>query len=444
MSGDKKNESSNNRVSISVIIPVYNSAVYLNRTIRCLQEQFFGEIEIIFVNDFSTDNSANIIQHFMKNDERIKLIQNSQHQGAGVCRNSGLKMAIGEYVIFLDSDDYFYPNMFEIAYKRAKQEDADVVVFGREIVDMTLSADEYGILPIKYDVYENRVVCGDDVRISDYSQGAFVPWNKLVRKQLIIENNICFQDLPSNNDIFYSFAVITTAKKIVYVNNVLIRYYKNLPQSLTLERIKKNYLPEAIAKCIEYTQNNLFMSRRYKGVNQYLLKIIKREIASGECDEITEKVRRLIENQNVVLWINNCIKEKIFKNEDIIFLQALRLNQIEGNMTVDKLEALGLARFIEKMHGSNKKVALWGCGRRGKRWLELIEKNKIKIDYVIDENTDMQGEIINGFIVHSYESVKGDIDVILLMIADSVISEQIKEIAKDKAIFEEGEWLENA
>lgn len=178
-------------------------------------------------------------------------------------------------------------------------------------------------------------------------------------------------------------------------------------------------------------------------VNRYLLKVIKRDIASGEKAEIADKVERLIKHQDTMIWIDNCIRDKVFNKEDTIFLQALKLNHIEDDMTVEKLEALGLSRFIEKLHSSNRKVALWGCGRRGRRWLELIERNKVDIDYVIDENINIQGKMVNGFVVRSYESVKDDIDVILLMIANPAIVLEIKGLAKERIILEEGEWGEN-
>ena len=75
----------NNKVKVSVIIPVYNSSMYLKRTIHCLQEQFFREIEIIFVDDFSTDNSVDIILQFIRTDKRMKIIKNNRHRGAGIC-----------------------------------------------------------------------------------------------------------------------------------------------------------------------------------------------------------------------------------------------------------------------------------------------------------------------------------------------------------------------
>lgn len=424
---------------ISVIIPVYNSGTYLKRTIRCLQEQFFSTIEIIFVDDFSTDNSVNIILQSMETDQRIKLIKNDRHQGAGICRNCGLKVARGEYAIFLDADDYFYPNMLEVTYRYARQEKADVVVFGREVVDMSKSADEDGILSIKYDLYGNRVINGDDVTVKDYNQAAFIPWNKLVRKQFLTDHNISFQDLPANNDVYYSFSVMISAEKIVYVDNILIRYYKNLPQSLTRGRSHKNYLPEAITNCILYARNFAEL-RKYKTISEYLLKIIKREIATGTNDEITDKVCRLIKNQDVTGWIDDCIENKTFNHIDILFLQALKCNEINDKMSAETWEAIKLSRLIEKVHSSNKKIALWGCGRRGKKWLELMKHNRINIDYVIDENLSMQGEKIYGFLVQNYETVKDDIDVIFLAIANTTIISEIKQRVKQQIVLEEGEW----
>ncbi len=424
---------------ISVIIPVYNSGTYLKRTIRCLQGQFFSTIEIIFVDDCSTDNSVNIILQSMKTDQRIKLIKNDRHQGAGICRNCGLKVARGEYAIFLDADDYFYPNMLEVTYRCARQEKADVVVFGREVVDMSKSADEDGILSIKYDLYGNRVINGDDVTVKDYNQAAFIPWNKLVRKQFLTDHNISFQDLPANNDIYYSFSVMISAEKIVYVDNILIRYYRNLPQSLTRGRSHKNYLPEAIANCILYAHNFAGL-RKYKTISEYLLKIIKREIATGTNDEITDKVCRLINNQDVTGWIDDCIENKTFNHIDTLFLQALKCNEINDKMSAETWEAIKLSRLIEKVHSSNKKIALWGCGRRGKKWLELMKHNRINIDYVIDEKLSMQGEKIYGFSVQNYETVKDDIDVIFLAIANTTIISEIKQRVKQQIVLEEGEW----
>lgn len=433
----------NNKVKVSVIIPVYNSSMYLKRTIHCLQEQFFREIEIIFVDDFSTDNSVDIILQFIRTDKRMKIIKNNRHHGAGVCRNRGLKAAVGEYVIFLDSDDYFYPNMLEITYRCARQEKADVVVFGREVVDMAKPVDEDGIASVKYDSYGNRVVIGEDAVVKDYNQAAFIPWNKLVRRQFLSDHNIWFQDLPANNDIYYSFSVMTSAGKIIYIDSILIRYYKNLPQSLTLGRRYKNYLPEAIANCIVFAQKHFYASNKYKMINEYLLKIIKREITSGEDCEITDKINRLIENKNVMFWIDDCIKNKVFKYEDNLFMQALKYNQINDNMSAEKWEAFRLSGFIEKVHSSNKKIALWGCGRHGRRWLELMKQYKIKIDYVIDENTSMHGETVYGFPVQNYETVKNDIDVIFLTIANTMIISEIRQKVKQQIVLEEGEWEVN-
>lgn len=427
-------------VKVSVIIPVYNSSGYLNRTIHCLQEQFFKKFEVIFVDDFSIDDSVSIIQQYMNEDKRIKLIQNHTHRSAGFCRNCGLEIATGEYVIFLDSDDYYYPNLLEIAYQRAKQENADVAVFGRELVDMRVPVDKYEIPLIRCDSYGNRVVYGDSAVVGDYISVSLVPWNKLVRRQFIIDNDIHFQDLVSNNDVYYSVAVMISAEKIVYINSILIRYCNGMPGSLTSGRKKKNYMPEAIAECITYAKSRFEQSVRYRTINEYLLRLIKNEIVSEkEGEKQDKKIERFRMFKESIDWINQCIEDKTLQNADICFLKALKRYHIGDDMTPDRLEILQLSSYIEKLHNSGRRVALWGCGIRGKRWLERMEVNKVTVDYVIDEDVGIQGNVLSGFTVQSYKSVEDKLDVILLMIADPLIVKEIKYMVKDKLIVEESE-----
>ena len=144
-----------------------------------------------------------------------------------------------------------------------------------------------------------------------------------------------------------------------------------------------------------------------------------------------------------MFWIDDCIKNKVFKYEDNLFMQALKYNQINDNISAEKWEAFRLSGFIEKVHSSNKKIALWGCGRHGRRWLELMKQYKIKIDYVIDENTSMHGETVYGFPVQNYETVKNDIDVIFLTIANTMIISEIRQKVKQQIVLEEGEWEVN-
>ena len=112
---------------VSVIVPVYNTSNYLEKCITSLLNQTLQDIEIIMVNDGSLDNSREIIEEFQKKDNRI-LLFNKENGGQASARNLGLSKATGEYVAFLDSDDYISPVMYEQLYNKAKSMDYDIVL----------------------------------------------------------------------------------------------------------------------------------------------------------------------------------------------------------------------------------------------------------------------------------------------------------------------------
>ena len=115
-------------VKVSVIIPVYNAEKYLKQCLNSICRQTLQEIEIICVDDGSTDNSLNILQEYTNADPRIQVLT-QKNQGAGAARNYGLRTARGLYLSFLDADDFFEPNMLEEAVNTIELYSADFVVF---------------------------------------------------------------------------------------------------------------------------------------------------------------------------------------------------------------------------------------------------------------------------------------------------------------------------
>ena len=119
--------SPNQPVVVSVIVPVYNAGAFLRRTLDCICGQTLRDIEIILVDDGSTDDSRSILQEYAARDPRITLLQ-QEHEYAGAARNKGMAIARGKYLSFLDADDIFEPTMLEKMVKRAEEVAADVVV----------------------------------------------------------------------------------------------------------------------------------------------------------------------------------------------------------------------------------------------------------------------------------------------------------------------------
>ena len=116
---------------ISVIIPVYNTENYLKECLNSVINQTFKDIEIICVNDGSTDNSLSILEEYARTDSRIKII-NQKNQGVSSSRNNGIKSARGEYIMFLDSDDLYKPDLCEKVVEKIDSQSPDIVMWGHD------------------------------------------------------------------------------------------------------------------------------------------------------------------------------------------------------------------------------------------------------------------------------------------------------------------------
>ena len=119
---------------LSIIVPVYNASKYLERCLDSVINQTLKEIEIICINDGSSDNSKTILENYAKKDNRIKII-NQKNLGLSASRNKGIKYANGEYIFFVDADDWIELNTCEITYNFAKEKNLDLLLFGAKNID---------------------------------------------------------------------------------------------------------------------------------------------------------------------------------------------------------------------------------------------------------------------------------------------------------------------
>ena len=224
---------------ISIIVPIYNAEKYLNKCIDSLVNQTKKEIELILINDGSTDNSENVIKSYK--DKRIKYFKN-KNQGIGKTRNFGIDKATGKYIIFVDSDDYLDLNACEELYKKIEKEKADLVVcdFYRDI-DGNL---EEVIIP-SFDtssLKENKNLLLD-INLA--------PWNKIYKTKLIKDNNIKFIENLKYEDAPFVVDVIKFSKKIAKLNEKL-NYYVIHNNSETTVRDEKVF---DIIKIIDLIRN---------------------------------------------------------------------------------------------------------------------------------------------------------------------------------------------
>lgn len=209
---------------VSVVIPVYNVEKYLRETLDCLVNQTLSDIEIICVDDGSTDSSLSILKEYAANDSRVKVLE-QQNKFAGVARNNGLKIATGEYVIFLDSDDVFDKTMLEKLVTKAEKTDADVTVCKCQLLmmkDNSVSECDYCINE-KY-LPEKEVFSGSD--ISKYLLQTFNgwPWDKLYKREFILKHGLEFQELRHSNDTYFVLMSLMLAERITILDEIMVTY----------------------------------------------------------------------------------------------------------------------------------------------------------------------------------------------------------------------------
>lgn len=218
-------------IKISVIIPVYNTEKYLKRCLESIISQDFIDIEVIVVNDCSIDNSLNIIKVLMNRDNRIKLINKQKNEGLSAARNSGIKIAKGEYILHIDSDDWIEKNYFLEVYEYAKNHNADIV-----ITDFYKDFDNGKLIYVK-DQEEN---IGKEETLKNIFLMNSYPsvCNKLIRRELYIKNKI-FHPLGVSigEDLYVTPKLIYFSKNILKYNKAFLHYIQN-PNSMVRARFQ--------------------------------------------------------------------------------------------------------------------------------------------------------------------------------------------------------------
>lgn len=228
---------------VSVVMPVYNTEKYLRQAIDSLLEQSVKQIEIIAVDDGSTDTSLQILREYEKADQRVHVFtQKNQH--AGAARNLGLSHAKGEYVIFLDSDDFFDKDLIKDTYYHAKMKDADVVLFGGRHYDDQSGRTWVGdyLLDAKSAPKVQPFNC-KDCPDKIFQITSACPWTKLFRRKFIESTGLRFQTIHNANDVFFILSAITMAERIVTLDKQYVNYRVGLKDNL--QSSKKRYFFEA-------------------------------------------------------------------------------------------------------------------------------------------------------------------------------------------------------
>ena len=289
---------------VSVIVPIYNVEKYLEKCINSLLSQTLEDIQIILVNDGSKDNSGNIAKEYEQNNKDRVIYVEKENGGLSDARNYGLKYATGDFIAFLDSDDYIEKNAYEEMYNKAIEENADYV-----------ECDFIWEFPNKIRVdkqypYKNKKEMLSFVRV--------VAWNKLIKRQLITDNNLEFPKGLRYEDVEFTYKLIPFINKFTYVDKPFIHYVQREGSIANVQNERTAEIFTVLDNVIEfYKENNIYDEYRdeleYNYARYLLCSSLKRmcKIKDKIVREklLTESWERL--NLNFPNWKENIILKTV-------------------------------------------------------------------------------------------------------------------------------------
>ena len=225
---------------VSIIIPVYNVEKYLKRCLDSLVNQTLEDIEIILVDDSSTDSSLEICRDAAKKDSRIKVLS-KPNEGAGRARNKALEVASGKYIGFLDSDDFVEQDMFKTLYEKAEKYNSDLVMSGVLFVDGNMFSEKGECVKKIYFEKDTHFETEEELKVlrmgivgakpdnADDSKYGMSIWKNLFKHEIIKENNLIFQSEREmlSEDALFMIDYIACIKRATGINEAFYNYCRN-------------------------------------------------------------------------------------------------------------------------------------------------------------------------------------------------------------------------
>lgn len=354
---------------ISVIIPVYNVEKYLDKCLDSICNQSFRDIEIICVNDGSTDSSQNILLEYQNIDGRIRII-NQENQGLGASRNNGLKEAKGKYVYFIDSDDYLDASTLERLHKNIISNKSDIALFKFKTFDDNNNIKsrivEFRIDEIFGDIdYSNFTFTYKDVK-KHVMNTAFSACLKLYRKDFLDSfDDFHFPEGVSFEDILFHVKVMLRASRISFVNEDFY-YYRSNPNSILNSSANVFDIFKAIDMVEDFLRKNGFYAELE---NEFIFFKIA-QILIYKCSKDPEKYFNRTREEFLKIQI---------KDKSTLKKYALDgYNQVLSSRNYSEYAVAYYKREIKKLKKENKRLSLEN-EKLKKKNQEIISSNSWKV-----------------------------------------------------------------
>lgn len=263
---------------VSVIIPIYNVAPYVERCLKSVASQSFKDLEVIIVDDCGTDDSMDLVQAFVEKYQgptSFCILHHSQNKGLSAARNTGIKEANGEYVMFLDSDDYWAEDSLQLVID--KLSDEDVLYFNVQVV-------EYGEKKLILDLINVHKVSGDDYYSQVISHSQHFPfvcvWNGVYRRDFLLSNNLFFYEGIYHEDELFTPITLHSAASVSSTQVVLYTYCVHdysLATHVTTKHLQDlEFIIDKLARY--FAHNNIFDTPKKHYLSNLQVIVIRRAV----------------------------------------------------------------------------------------------------------------------------------------------------------------------
>lgn len=417
-------------IKVSILVPVYNVERYLPQCLESLIHQTLKEIEIICINDGSTDASPGIVEEYRRKDSRIRLI-NKENTGYGHSMNIGLQSASGEYIGIVESDDYASPEMFDDLYRKAGENSAEVVKSNFFEHENDQEDRERFVELLKGFSYDRLLTVQEIEKL--YMVSAQI-WSAIYRRDFLIQHGIHFHETPgaSYQDTSFAFQVWFFAKRVLLVREAYLHYRIDNPGSSINSGAKLYCFCDEYAYIEDFLQKNIHDIRieyiktvikfrdylwnysRVAGKYQYTFLLrIKAELESAEKDGNLEK--------EYFKKFPNVWEElmQIKENSEAFYDNTAKYYRDER---IDKNSMNGVLYFkgvFDKIRDSQC-VIVYGAGKISKALLDALQNRGINnVRFIMVSQTKGNPKELQGIAVNCVEDLEDYNKTALVVIAVS-------------------------
>ena len=426
---------------ISIIMPLYNASKYLSESIDCILNQTFDRFELICVNDASDDDTATILREYELSDDRIRVFTNQARMGAALSRNSGIDKSRGEYLIFLDGDDYFEDDLLESCHSCATDTDADIVFFnyghfsGDKIYEKGYAGKDgkfyskYATHPFAFRSY------ADPELISDLCATC----NKFYRRDFVVDNSIRFQDQPRQNDVMFSFLALLVCDRVISLcdDRMMVHARDHDEPSRITNTKNPIYTFYAVEGTLEEIKNRnrmkSIMPKFYSIMLDIIIGAVKKAVDDSQGNEYYDylknfgyaRISELCERHDLQMNAYTRLREYCFE----LPYESMWWKYDEAGWLdfILQLYKKNTSLYFEKALNGFNGLIVWGCGDVGAVFVDYLDKNLIGSYSITDGNPKRWGEQFHGHVILETKSVERARNMLVITTSRKINIDELKD-----------------